>query len=68
VTPADLQLLTIPQLAELAGESVRTIKRRIQEGRIDPVHLSRRATRIPLAEAQRYLRASEGGTVEPPTD
>ena len=54
-----LELLTIEELAGLAKQSRRTIERRIAAGELRVVHLSARAVRIPLAEAERYLA---GGT------
>ena len=54
-----LRLLTIAELAALAGQSPDTIERRIHDGTIKAVRLGR-YWRIPLAEARRYLGYDDG--------
>ncbi len=54
------QLLTIAEMAALSRESRRTIERRISDGKIEVVRLSRRAVRIPRESAVRYLNQLSG--------
>ena len=53
------QYVTIAELAEAAGESRRTIERRIREGRIAVVRRSERCIRIRTSTAAAYLSGSE---------
>jgi excisionase family DNA binding protein len=53
-------LLTLDELAALAGESRRTIERRIREGRIPVKRLGPRSVRVTAAAARRYLAAEPG--------
>jgi excisionase family DNA binding protein len=64
----DDPLYTIDQLAGLAGESRRTIERRIREGRIPVIRRTKRCVRIRKSDADNYLYGGleplgEGGTV-----
>lgn len=59
---------TIDDLAEMAGESRRTIERRIKEGRIPVIRRSARCVRIRESAANAYLYGEqkpgwEGGSV-----
>lgn len=63
-------LFTIEELADRAGESRRTIERRISEGRIPVIRRSSRCIRIRESVANAYIygeqnEAGEGGTVHP---
>ena len=61
-----LKLWTIAQLAEAASQDRRTIFRRIADGTIRTVKLGR-STRIPDAEARRYLAGEQARVVAPTT-
>ena len=61
-----LKLWTIPQLAAAAGQHERTIFRRIADGTIRIVKLGG-STRIPDAEARRYLAGEQAKVVAPTT-
>ena len=61
-----LKLWTIAQLAEAASQDRRTIFRRIADGTIHTVKLGR-STRIPDAEARRYLTGEQARVVAPTT-
>lgn len=54
-------LMTVAELAELAGQSTRTILRRIADGTIPAARLGGRAIRVSRQVARGYL---SGGTVE----
>ena len=61
-----LKLWTIAQLAEAASQDRRTIFRRIADGTIRIVKLGG-STRIPDAEARRYLTGEQARVVAPTT-
>ena len=61
-----LKLWTIAQLAEAASQDRRTIFRRIADGTIRIVKLGG-STRIPDAEARRYLTGEQAKVVAPTT-
>jgi len=61
-----LKLWTIAQLAEAASQDRRTIFRRIADGTIRIVKLGG-STRIPDAEARRYLAGEQAKVVAPTT-
>ena len=65
MTPADLELLTIQQLAGLAKQHRATLYRRIAEGKLHVIHLGPHTPRVTLEEAERYLHG-EGVTIDPP--
>ena len=58
-------VLTYAELAELARESVRTIKRRVHDGKIKVVYLSDHQPRITAEEAAKYLSGRAGSPDAP---
>lgn len=63
--PTELEaLMTIAELAALSGESRSTIKRRIADGRIPVMRLSKRATRITRQAAMAYLAADSDSVAQ----